>query len=129
MDDYIYKFNSFVTSQIKDIKDLKIIEFGVKEGRSTGIFLDLCKKNGGHLYSIDIDDYNKKFCDSNWTFIQTRDDNFDLLETRLPREVDIIYLDSLHEADHVQKIFYHYYKKLKRNGLFFIDDIYLGYHT
>ena len=44
MDDYIYKFNSFVTSQIKDIKDLKIIEFGVKEGRSTGIFLDHVKK-------------------------------------------------------------------------------------
>ena len=50
MTDYIPKFNSFITSQIKDIKKINIIEFGVKEGRSTKIFLDLCKKNSGENY-------------------------------------------------------------------------------
>ena len=33
------------------------------------------------------------------------------------------YLDSFHNAKHVEKIFYYYYKKLNLNGLFIIDDI------
>ena len=76
-------------------------------------------KNGGKLFSIDVDDYKEKFDDSNWTFIQSRDDNFDFLENQLPKKFDIIYLDSLHEAKHVEKIFYYYFEKLKIGGLFF----------
>ena len=56
------------------------------------------------------------------TFIQSRDDNFDYLENKLPKKFDVIYLDSLHEADHVEKILYYYFDKLKIGGLFFIDD-------
>ena len=122
MNDYIYKFNSFVANELISLKDLTILEFGVKEGRSTKIFLQHCEKNGGKLYSIDVNDYKDKFNDSNWTFIQSRDDNFDYLENKLPKKFDVIYLDSLHEADHVEKILYYYFDKLKIGGLFFIDD-------
>ena len=123
MSEYVQKFNSFITNQIKEIKNINIVEFGVKEGRSTKIFLDLCKTNSGKLFSVDIDDYREKFSDPNWTFILSRDDNFELLDGVLPKEFDVIYLDSLHEAEHVKKIFYHYYGKLKVGGYFFIDDI------
>jgi len=123
MNDYIYKFNSFVGKELISLKDLIILEFGVKEGRSTKIFLQHCKKNGGKLYSVDVNDYKEKFNDSNWTFIQSRDDNFDYLENKLPKKFDVIYLDSLHEADHVEKIFYYYFDKLKIGGLFLIDDV------
>ena len=122
MNDYIYKLNSFVANELISLKDLTILEFGVKEGRSTKIFLQHCEKNGGKLYSIDVNDYKDKFNDSNWTFIQSRDDNFDYLENKLPKKFDVIYLDSLHEADHVEKILYYYFDKLKIGGLFFIDD-------
>ena len=122
MNDYIYKFNSFIGNELISLKDLTILEFGVKEGRSTKIFLQHCEKNGGKLYSIDVNDYKDKFNDSNWTFIQSRDDNFDYLENKLPKKFDVIYLDSLHEADHVEKILYYYFDKLKIGGLFFIDD-------
>ena len=122
MNDYIYKFNSFVANELISLKDLTILEFGVKEGRSTKIFLQHCEKNGGKLYSIDVNDYKDKFNDSNWTFIQSRDDDFDYLENKLPKKFDVIYLDSLHEADHVEKILYYYFDKLKIGGLFFIDD-------
>ncbi len=122
MTDYNYKFNSIVVSQLEYLKDSTILEFGVKEGRSTNFFLQHCKKNGGKLFSVDVDDYKEKFNDSNWTFIQSRDDNFDYLENQLPKKFDIIYLDSLHEAKHVEKIFYYYFQKLKIGGLFFIDD-------
>jgi predicted O-methyltransferase YrrM len=123
MTTYDYKIKNFLEEQIKDIKNPIILEFGVKEGRSTKMFLDLCEKNDGKLYSIDIDDYSNLYKNSKWTFLNTRDDNFDYLEEKLPIDFDIIYLDSLHEAKHVEKIFYHYFKKLKINGFFFIDDI------
>ena len=71
MTNYNYKINSIIVSQLKSLKNSTILEFGVKEGRSTKIFLQHCKKNGGKLFSIDVDDYKEKFDDSNWTFIQS----------------------------------------------------------
>ena len=123
MSNYDYKIKVFLEDQIQQISQPNILEFGVREGRSTKIFLDLCKKKGGHLFSIDVDDYSNLFKDQNWTFLKTRDDNFEFLQEKLPKKFDIIYLDSIHEADHVQKIFYHYYKFLKIGGQFYIDDI------
>ena len=116
MSDYLYKIDTFIKKNLHNIEKPQIVEFGVKEGRSTKLFLDICDNFDGKLTSIDVDDYSNLFKNKNWTFIKSRDDNFDYLEK------DIIYLDSLHEADHVEKIFYHYFPKLKKNGFFFIDD-------
>jgi hypothetical protein len=123
MKSYDYKIKNFILPYIRNIKNFSILEFGVKEGRSTKMFLELCKKNSGKVFSVDIDDYSKNFNDKNWTFIKSRDDNFRYLDKIIPKKFDVIYLDSLHEANHVAKIFYHYFKKLKIGGLFFIDDI------
>ena len=123
MTTYDYKINIFLEQQIQNINNPKIIEFGVKEGRSTKIFLDICKKKNGKLFSIDVDDYSNLFNDPNWTFIKSRDDDFKFLKDKIPEKFDIIYLDSLHEADHVEKIFYYYYNFLKIGGQFYIDDI------
>ena len=123
MHNYNYKIENSIKSYINNFKNPKILEFGVKEGRSTKIFLELCKVNSGKLYSVDIDDYSSLFDDKNWKFIKSRDDNFDFIERMIPEKLDIIYLDSLHEASHVEKIFYHYFDKLTIGGYFFIDDI------
>ena len=123
MDEYSHKIDSFMFGTIKEIKNPKVLEFGVKEGRSTKMFLDLCKNNDGKLISVDINDYKGLFKDSNWNFIQCRDDDFEKLDNYLKDKLDIIYLDSLHEAKHVEKIIYHYFSKLKIGGFFFIDDI------
>ena len=123
MESYEYKLQKFLSTELINIEKPKILEFGVREGRSTKIFLDYCDKYDGNLYSIDIDDYSHLFSDEKWTFIKSRDDNFEYLKNVLPEKFDFIYLDSLHEAHHVEKIFYHYFKNLKLNGIFFIDDI------
>jgi len=123
MPSYDYKLQNFLTTELKSLEKPTILEFGVKEGRSTKIFLEYCEKFNGKLYSVDVDDYSKLFTSKNWKFIKSRDDNFDYLTSLLPSKFDIIYLDSLHEANHVEKILYYYYKFLKRNGFFFIDDI------
>ena len=120
---YEYKLKNFFENNLKDISNPKILEFGVKEGRSTKILLDYCKKNNGELFSVDIEDYSNLFSDKNWHFIKSRDDDFDYLEDKIPDKFDLIYLDSLHEANHVEKIFYHYFNYLKIYGIFFIDDI------
>ena len=118
------KFINFILNQIKDISSPKILEFGVSErGLSTGIFLELCKKNNGKLISVDNNPNSKKFNDTNWTFIQTRDDDYDTVEKEIKDHLDVIYLDTIHKADHVEKIIYRYYNKLKKGGFFFIDDI------
>ena len=89
---------------------------------STSIFLDLCKKNNGKLISVDSNNDSRKFKDSNWHFINARDDDFDIIEKYLDKKLDVIYLDTIHKADHVEKIIYYYYDKLKVGGLKFIDD-------
>jgi len=123
MTTYDYKIKKYIAEEIKDIINPTIIEFGVKEGRSTKLFLDLCENKNGKLFSIDVDDYSNLFNSPRWKFIQSRDDNFEFLEDKIPKQFDVIYLDSLHEAKHVEKIFFHYYNKLKVNGFFFIDDV------
>ena len=116
------KLDTFLKADVLKFNKPQIVEFGVKEGRSTKLFLDICNQKNGNLYSIDVNDYSNLFNDPKWNFYKVRDDNFKYLEEKLPKEVDVIYLDSLHEANHVEKIFYHYFKKLKLNGIFYIDD-------
>ena len=117
------KVSNFIYEDIKDIKNPQILEFGVRAGHSTKFFLDLCKKNNGKCISVDIKDYSNLFNDENWTFIHSKDDNFTFIKNQIPKQFDIIFLDTLHEAQHVEKIFYNYFDMLKKNGLFIIDDI------
>ena len=123
MSDYDYKIEVFLENQIQKISNPNILEFGVHAGYSTSLFLDICKINNGKLYSVDTNDYSKNFNDSNWTFIRSRDDNFDYIEQFLPDKVDVILIDTLHKAKHVEKILYHYYPRLNKHGLVIVDDI------
>lgn len=123
------KFFDYVYEDLLRIPNPNILEFGVHAGFSTSIFLDICKINNGKLFSVDVTDFSKNFEDPNWKFIQSRDDNFPLIEKNIPEKVDVILIDTLHKAKHVEKILYHYYPKLKRNGLIIIDDISWLYYT
>ena len=69
--------------------------------------------------SVDTNKNSRKFQDINWQFINTRDDNFGVIEKYIDKELDVIYLDTIHKADHVEKIIYKYYDKLKVGGFFF----------
>ena len=122
MDDHYRKLKNFVYEKIQHIKEPTILEFGVREGVSTKMFIELCEVQFGNVYSIDINDCKSVSKSKRWNFIQSRDDNFDFLKNKIPEKFDIIFLDTLHEAQHVKKIFCYYYKFLKTNGLFFIDD-------
>ena len=111
MSKYEQKIDKFIFEDIKKWKNIKILEFGVRFGVSTKKFINLIENNDGHLYSIDIDDCSKILSSEKWTFIQSRDDNFEYIEKKIPENFDVIFLDSFHNANHVEKIFYRYYQK------------------
>ena len=123
MSEYDYKLDEYLVPLIKDFKEPYIVEFGVRKGISTKKFLDICDKQNGHLLSVDTINYENLIQDKRWTFLHTRDDNFDFIKKKIPEKVDVIYLDSVHEATHVKKIIYAYYNLLKVGGYFVIDDI------
>ena len=117
------KFFDFLYNDLLLYKKPKILEFGVRHGASTALFLDVCNKNDGILYSVDVNDYSYQFKSNKWKFLQSKDDDYAKVEKNIPQEFDIIFLDTIHKAGHVSKIFFHYYKKLKVGGMFIIDDI------
>lgn len=123
MTNYEQKLENFMFCDIKGKKNLTILEFGVRNGISTKVFVKQCEENGGKVYSIDVNDCSGILSSNHWEFIHSRDDDFEYLEKKLPEKFDLIFLDSFHNANHIEKIFYHYFKKLKKGCYFYFDDI------
>ena len=108
---------------IRDIQKPIILELGVQRGNSTKKLLKLCESNNGHLYSLDVNDCSNIIDNKKWTFIKSRDDDFEFVNTKIPNELNVIFIDTLHEAKHVENLIYNYYEKLIVGGYIFIDDI------
>ena len=122
---YIPSYESkvdYIIEKIKNIKNIQILELGVNKGISTKKFLNLCELNNGFLTSIDIDDCSQVVKSDKWNFIHSSDDNFELIDKIIPKEIDFLFIDSFHEPNHVEKVFYHYYNFLKEDGICVIDD-------
>lgn len=122
-DKFKEKISSFIFEHEKNKKNLNILEFGVREGISTKMFLELCDKNVGKLVSVDIDDCSNLFKNDNWTFLKTRDDDIDHVKKYINNPLDIILIDSFHDPAHVKKIIYLYWEYLKVDGSMYIDDV------
>ena len=118
------KLVKFIYPELIEIKDSNILEFGVSEkAMSTELFLEYSNLNNCKLFSVDCVDFSSKFNHKNWHFINSRDDNYEKIFATIPKNFDLILLDTIHEAKHVEKIFYKYYDSLNVNRCFFIDDI------
>jgi predicted O-methyltransferase YrrM len=113
----------YIIDKIKNIQKIQILELGVQSGASTKKFIELCNTNNGFLTSIDIDDCSNVSKSERWKFIHSSDDNFEMIDKIIPKTFDFIFIDSLHEPNHVEKVFYHYYSFLKKGGICIIDDI------
>ena len=123
---YVPKYENkidYIVNLVKDFKNINILELGVREGISTKKFLEICNQNNGKLVSIDIDNCSKVSNDKRWTFIHSSDDNFEIVDKEINSKLDLIYIDSYHEPNHVEKVFNHYYNYLKIGGICVIDDI------
>ena len=117
------KFLRILEKELNKLEKPLILEFGVSgKALSTSVFLKKCIEKNGNLYSVDVIDYSHHFKSENWKFIHCRDDDYDFVEKNIPEKFDIIYLDTIHTAKHVEKILYHYFDRLKTGGVFVIDD-------
>ena len=114
---------NYIIQKIKNIQNVNILELGVLKGDSTKKFLDICDSNNGFLTSVDIEDCSYVSKNDRWKFIHSSDDNFEKIDKIISKNFDLIFIDSLHEPNHVKKVFYHYYSFLKIGGLCIIDDI------
>ena len=97
MSDFNYKLEESLFPLIEKINNPIILELGVQQGRSTKKFLEICEKNNGKLFSVDIDDCSNVSKSNNWKFFKTRDDNFEFIKTQIPNEIDILFIDTLTE--------------------------------
>ena len=113
----------YIIEKIKNIQKIQILELGVQSGASTKKFIELCNANNGFLTSIDIDDCSNVIKSKRWKFIHSSDDNFEIIDKIISKTFDFIFIDSLHEPNHVEKVFNHYYSFLKKGGICIIDDI------
>ena len=117
------KFTRIFKNELDRFEKPIILEFGVSsKALSTSLFLEKCEKKNGHLYSVDIIDYSYHFNSKNWKFINCKDDDYNFIDKYIPKKFDIIYLDTIHTAKHVEKILYHYFDRLNVGGIFVIDD-------
>ena len=67
-DTYIKKLEDTFLDDLLKISKPQILEFGVRHGQSTEMFINICEKNDGFLYSVDIDNYENKFNSTKWKF-------------------------------------------------------------
>ena len=107
----------------KNEESLWNTEADLKKLIATKMFLEICDQNDGNLISIDILDCSKVSDNPRWKFIHSSDDNFEVINQHLNKNIDVLLIDSLHEPNHIRNVFYNYFKYLKINGLIFIDDV------
>ena len=123
MNEYEEKIEQNLFNLIKHLDKPKILELGVQSGVSTNKFLEICDNNDGYLYSVDIDDCSDVAQNKRWRFIKSRDDEFNYIKSIIPKKLNVIFIDTLHEAAHVNKIIYNYYEQLEEGGYIFVDDV------
>jgi predicted O-methyltransferase YrrM len=75
-----------------------IVEFGVRRGFSTVAFLEGLPASG-RLFSVDVDRCPSRIDDPRWTFIRG-DDRLRHVRSRLPRQADLVFIDTSHELEH-----------------------------
>lgn len=113
---------------------VRVLEVGTRLGNSTLAFLAAAEKNGGHVWSVDIDgtvpsrpDGMGPYADcSLWTFTQGNSIDPAVLAAQ-PDQVDIMFNDSGHEYELTLAELEAYMPRLRPGGTALIHDPDLAY--
>ncbi len=104
----------------------KFLELGTDRGQATRMLLKACQEIKGKLVSVDIRDCSQILKDQNWQFVQANSVDKNIIFNNAPilsKGIDLIYVDSLHTAAHVEKEVYTYFEYLNQGGKMYFDDI------
>ena len=124
----IQEYLPFLYFLARSEPEVRVLELGARYGNSTLAFLAGAAESGGHVWSVDIDNI-LKYPDgmmkwrslSRWTFVQGDDLALET-QARLPDEVDILFVDSDHEYDHVKAEIFDYMPRISRGGIALFHD-------
>ena len=79
------------------------VELGVREGHTTEPLYEAAKANGGHLWSVDLNDPSEYRPDNgNYTFIQSDSIKF-LEQWDRSKKIDVAFVDDWHSYKHVKR--------------------------
>jgi len=119
--------SEFIGSLIKLHSAKKVLEIGVFEGQ-TGIEMIKAVGDDGHYIGIDITDenfntsFNKLISKTRTDVCTYIDSSFEVLPTLEEKTFDLIFIDSVHEYDHLSKEFKLCEKLIKQDGLIVLHD-------
>lgn len=102
------------------------LECGTYVGYSTTVLAEACELKQGHLVSTDIEDCSDVVSSPQWTFIQSDDSKINYILDKAPilkQGIDLLYIDSAHNRDHVEKLLMGWYPYLNQGAYIFFDDI------
>lgn len=104
-----------------------ILEIGVRDGVSTSAFLLGLEVNGGHLYSLDINEScGKIFVHPDWTFIHAHStDDYARVQQIIAgaKPLDILLLDGDHSYGQLATDLRLYTRLLRRGGMLLVHDV------
>lgn len=117
----MYEFIQFLRHRAKG----NILEIGVRDGVSTASFLLGLEKNGGHLWSLDIDaKCGELFNHPQWTFIHSDSTKEDLeRDKQIITPLDILFIDGDHTHPAVDHDLNHWSKLVRKGGMILVHDI------
>lgn len=121
-------YNRFFFAWVQKTKPQRIVETGTDRGRSA-IHLALGHP-GAKVTSIDIDGGCTRLLEAfqipNVQALTGSSTDPKIVARFENRSIDILFIDSLHECDHVRSEIAVYMPKLRHGALVFMDDIHLS---
>ena len=121
----MFEKKNIILERLNNIKNPIILEFWVNRGGSTNFFFDHINSKGGQLFSIDIRDCSNAIDSKEWNFFQCNDLNKDKILKKfsvIEKGVDLLFIDSYHEPNHVKTLLHIWFYYLKKDGLIYFDD-------
>ncbi|MEO1134417.1 MAG: class I SAM-dependent methyltransferase, partial [Cyanobacteria bacterium J06639_1] len=103
-----------------------MLELGTRQGKSTTVLLKACDETNGRLVSVDIDDCSDVAMSERWQFVRSNSTDVEAILARAPHladGIDILYVDSLHKREHVEREVMNWYPYLNREAWIFFDDV------
>ena len=118
--------NDYIKEKLKYFENPIILELGVNRGGSTKFFLNYVEQNNGKVFSIDIKDCSNVSNSKKWSFLISNDLDYNYITSKFPeilnKGIDILFVDSYHEASHVKLLLEKWSTLLNKNGIIFFDD-------
>ena len=102
-----------------------ILELGSRDGVSTDAFLKGVEKRGGMVYSVDCDEAWKDAWTGHpqWKFVHAfSNEQEKILAAGVPKELDVVFLDTEHSYELTKKELNLWVPKLKPDGILMIHD-------